>query len=163
MSAERWRRVPNFPRYEVSDLGRVRSYHRHIAGRFLAGSTDAEGYTNLQLREGSRRHNTAIHRIVALAFIGPRPEGMQVRHLDGDPSNNTLTNLTYGTASENAYDRTRHGTSYWVRRTRCPQGHPYDVENTRHYRGRRYCRTCVSAASAASKARARQSRAEAVA
>jgi hypothetical protein len=44
------------------------------------------------------------------AFIGPRPENCEVRHLDGDPSNNRLDNLAWGTKAENQADKVRHGT-----------------------------------------------------
>lgn len=50
-----------------------------------------------------------VHRLVMEAFIGPRPEGMECRHLDGDPANNRLSNLTWGTPKENAEDQRRHG------------------------------------------------------
>lgn len=43
------------------------------------------------------------------AFVGPRPEKAEIRHLDGNPSNNTLENLAYGTARENKNDMIRHG------------------------------------------------------
>lgn len=61
---------------------------------------------------------------------------MVVRHLDGNTENNTLGNLSYGTAAENTADSIRHGTNFAVhveaRRTHCPQGHPYDATNTIH-------------------------------
>lgn len=45
-----------------------------------------------------------------LAHEGERPDGQQVRHLDGNPANNQLANLCYGTPRENQADRVRHGT-----------------------------------------------------
>jgi hypothetical protein len=45
------------------------------------------------------------------AFVGPCPPGMQCRHLDGNPQNNSLGNLVWGTPQENADDRIRHGTT----------------------------------------------------
>jgi hypothetical protein len=50
-----------------------------------------------------------VHTLVALAFIGPRPPGKQVRHLDGDCTNNYWKNLKYGTPQKNMDDRTKHG------------------------------------------------------
>jgi hypothetical protein len=44
-----------------------------------------------------------------LAFVGPRPPGLEIRHLDGDPGNNALNNLRYGTRSENLVDKSYHG------------------------------------------------------
>lgn len=52
-----------------------------------------------------------VHRLIAEAFHGPCPEGMQCRHLDGNPSNNLPDNLRWGTATENQRDRVTHGTS----------------------------------------------------
>jgi hypothetical protein len=50
-----------------------------------------------------------IHVLVLEAFIGPCPPGLECRHLDGDPSNNALDNLRWGTHLENCVDRDRHG------------------------------------------------------
>jgi DNA-binding transcriptional regulator YiaG len=49
-----------------------------------------------------------VHRLVMLAFVGPCPAGHEVRHINGDPSDNRLVNLRYGTRSENQKDRARH-------------------------------------------------------
>jgi transposase len=51
-----------------------------------------------------------VHALVALAFIGPRPNGQVVRHLDGDKKNNRPDNLAYGEKWVNAADARRHGT-----------------------------------------------------
>jgi len=45
---------------------------------------------------------------VTEAFIGPYPPGQETRHLDGDPLNNSVGNLCYGTRAENMQDRVRH-------------------------------------------------------
>jgi hypothetical protein len=52
-----------------------------------------------------------VHRLVAWAFLGPRPEGMQIRHLDGNKMNNFIENLVYGSAKDNSQDKVAHGTS----------------------------------------------------
>ena len=51
-----------------------------------------------------------LHILLTDAHIGPRPGGMETRHLDGNPMNNHISNLRYGTRKENAQDRIRHGT-----------------------------------------------------
>jgi hypothetical protein len=78
------------------------------------------------------------------AFVGLRPKGLETRHLDGDPSNNQLSNLAYGTSSENHLDMVRHGTHAFSSRTHCDQGHEYTIKNT-HVRksGARLCRACL--------------------
>jgi HNH endonuclease len=52
----------------------------------------------------------AVHRLVLEAFVGPCPEGMECRHLDGNRTNNRLDNLAWGTRIENHEDMKRHGT-----------------------------------------------------
>lgn len=82
--------------------------------------------------------------LVGEAFLGPRPDGLETRHLDGNPANNSARNLRYGTKSENAQDRVRHGHHENTLKTHCPQGHPYSGANLgRTPDGRqRYCKTC---------------------
>jgi HNH endonuclease len=79
-----------------------------------------------------------------LAFEGACPEGLQVRHLDGDPKNNKFENLVYGTPKENMEDRDKvHGRNYELNKTHCPQDHPYDDVNTYVAPdGSRQCKTC---------------------
>jgi hypothetical protein len=83
---------------------------------------------------------------VALAFLAPQPGTRVVRHLDGDPANNHVSNLAWGTQSENMKDTLQHGTNYWANRTHCPKGHPYEGDNlVIETNGHRRCRTCEHA------------------
>lgn len=78
-----------------------------------------------------------------LAFVGNRPQDMKhIRHLNGNPLDNRLDNLVYGTPSENAYDRVRHGTfrTRYADKTHCDEGHPYVFS---HAKGYRHCPVCV--------------------
>lgn len=52
-----------------------------------------------------------VHRLVLEAFVGKCPDKMHARHLNGNPSDNRVENLAWGTRSENMMDRVRHGTS----------------------------------------------------
>lgn len=54
-------------------------------------------------------NSVPVHRLVASAFLGPCPGGQEVRHLDGNPQNNAVTNLAYGTRTENILDVLRIG------------------------------------------------------
>ena len=143
MSAvELWRPVVGFEgRYEVSDAGRVRSL---ITARELTHTVNGQGYHRVSLSSGkgpSRLHS--VYRLVLAAFTGPAPTGHVARHLNGDPSDNRLANLAYGTYSENNRDTVRHGTHRQTQKTHCPRGHRYDTENTRVTpRGHRRCREC---------------------
>ena len=140
-----WRDVPGYEgRYQVSDDGQVLSLPRKGSrGRMLKLAPFAHGYrvVNLSL-EGATR-TRLVHHLVLLAFIGPRPDSAVTRHLDGNPANNVLSNLDYGTCAENAADMRRHGTNRNLRKTHCPQGHPYAGVNLFIGKtGNRGCRIC---------------------
>ena len=68
------------------------------------------GYPTVNLSDGVGKRRWYVHRLVLEAFVGPRPEGMACRHLDGDRANNRVENLAWGTYSENERDKLRHGT-----------------------------------------------------
>jgi hypothetical protein len=68
------------------------------------------GYFQVQLSKARKKHIRYIHILVLECFVGPRPhEGHHARHLDGNPQNNSVTNLAWGTPLENAADTARHG------------------------------------------------------
>lgn len=145
---ERWLPIPGYEgRYDVSDLGRVRSWLQcrgTPVPRILKARPGSNGYLSFCLSKFGRQVDERLHALVLLAFVGPRPEGKQRRHRDGDQLNNTLANLTYGTKSENELDRVRHGTHNNSSKTECKHGHPFDEMNTRFDTiGRRICRACV--------------------
>lgn len=102
---EIWKPVVGHSGYEASDQGRVRSLLRGI--RILRPGLASNGYWTVALRG---RKTRTVHSLVLEAFVGPRPEGMEVRHLDGNRLNACLSNLRYGTRVENAADSDRHGT-----------------------------------------------------
>jgi hypothetical protein len=150
---ETWRAVAGYEGlYEVSDLGRVRSLPRDnglngtaAGGRVLKGTLSvAAGYVSVKLSANGRKKTMNVHSLVATTFLGPRPEGLVVRHLDGDTCNNNLTNLRYGTPSQNGRDTVRHGRNVNASKTHCPNDHPYDDKNTYdHADGHRRCKICA--------------------
>lgn len=83
-----------------------------------------------------------VHGLVAEVFIGPRPEGLDVCHNDGDKSNNRASNLRYDTHSENQKDEVRAGRNVYRNRTHCKHGHEFTPENTYWWNGGRSCREC---------------------
>lgn len=123
--------------YEVSDAGEVRSAK---TGRLKA--LDLKEYPVLHLFRNNKRTHLHLHTVVATAFHGPPPEGLECRHLNGDNRDNRASNLCWGTSGENKRDSISHKTHVSARKTHCPQNHPYDEENTRIYQGRRYCKAC---------------------
>lgn len=155
---EEWRPVVGYEgRYEVSSLGRIRSldwsYTRadgaqcHHKGRMLNPTITPQGYSALGLSHPSstRQRRYLLHPLILSAFVGPRPDGMDACHDDGNPRNNTLANLRWDTRSANCYDRVRHGRHWQTHKTHCPQGHELTPDNlaTRVVKkGFRTCRTC---------------------
>lgn len=141
---EEWRPIPGFEScYRVSSFGRVESIRRTGArGGLIAVAVANTGYPTVSLFQDCKHVMRPVHVLIAAAFLGPRPPGMQVRHLDGDKLHCSVSNLAYGTPSENMRDRLRHGTHHQANKTHCPQGHPYDEANTLRSPGRRECRAC---------------------
>lgn len=143
--------------YLVSDFGRVRSLPRNTtSGRIMKLPPDKHGYPWVTLTKNGKQKRRAVHQLVAEAFIGPCPEGQEVRHKDGDPANARADNLCYGTHGENMMDAVRHGTHPTGSVTHCPQDHEYTEENTRWYDGRRWCRQCAREHALASYYRAKE-------
>lgn len=156
MTVEEWRQVVGSPDYQVSDRGRVISYKRKTPK--VMRLTRQKGYLHVTIAMGALgRVRRTVHSLVAEAFIGPRPTGLQVRHLDGDGENNQVANLAYGTNSENMQDRLRHGRDPNAKKTHCPQGHPYSGPNLyiAPSTGNRDCRVCSSARARAANQRKR--------
>lgn len=153
-----WKRIPGFSLYEVSTEGQVRSYNRGSHVRLphsLARRRNRYGYATVHITtDGGECRNVTVHSLVLLAFVGPRPQDTEIRHFDGNPDNNRISNLVYGSRSANQRDSVEHGTHANAARTECPSGHPYDVANTYVAPGGgRHCRACNRAAVARYKAR----------
>lgn len=146
--SEAWRPVSGYEgRYEVSDQGRVRSWlptkQRLPLPNLLVQIESEKGYLRVQLSGPDGRRNRRVHALVLEAFVGPCPEGMQTRHMDGDKANNTLGNLSWGTPSENILDCVRLGTHFHAAQTHCKRDHAFTPENTYvRPRGWRECRKC---------------------
>lgn len=143
VSPERWLPVPDFEGlYDVSDRGRVRSAR---SGRIRRTHFSRKGREHLDLHRAGQRHDVQVHSLVLLAFVGPRPDGMEGCHNDGDPTHNALENLRWDTRRENNIDSIRHGTHPWASRTHCSHGHEYTPENTYlSPQGWRRCRMCMA-------------------
>ncbi len=87
-----------------------RAVHAVEPQRVLANSTSGY-YPAVGLRVGTRATKTfTVHRLVADAFLGPRPPGHVVRHGPAGPADPSVWNLSYGTMRENMHDKLRDGT-----------------------------------------------------
>ncbi len=152
---EQWRPIPKWEGlYQVSDHGRVRSLPRvrkdragkvrRWPGKQLALVRDGNGYLRVNLSDLGRREARCVHGLVAEAFIGSRPESMEVCHNDGNRDNNALSNLRYGTALENQRDRRAHGTDPTGSRNGRSKLTDLDVERIRTLSGKRPIRNLAS-------------------
>lgn len=108
---EEWRPVVGLEGvYEVSSYGRVRRVlgsRGARAGRILVPRLSEDGYLYLGLHFDGKRLLRRVHRLVIEAYVGPRPPGCEVNHIDGIKLNAHYTNLEYVTRAENtqhAYD-----------------------------------------------------------
>jgi HNH endonuclease/NUMOD4 motif len=114
-TAEIWKPVslPDFEKdYEVSSQGRIRRVTRCKGQKdphLLKNEVIRNGYFRVCLHNDKGRTKVLVHRLVALAFIGPIPEGLQVNHKDGDKVNNSVDNLEYVTLQENVRHRDENG------------------------------------------------------
>jgi len=127
MTEERWLPVIGFEgEYEVSDYGRIRSLDRvkvysridqysgktltvtrNHKGRILKPGAKKSGHLSVVL--GRAGGSKDVHIIVLEAFVGPRPPIHEGLHWDDDPNNNHLSNLRWGTRSDNLLDAVRNG------------------------------------------------------
>lgn len=110
--SEEWRDVPGYEGlYQVSDMGRVKSSPRKgTDGRVLRpGRVNRLGHNGLYLYKDGKGKFFLTHRLVLLAFVGPPPSHCEVCHNNGDPHDNRLENLRYGTRSENCVDTSKMG------------------------------------------------------
>lgn len=163
--AEEWRPITGYEGlYEVSNHGRVRSLDRwvdspnrwggvsrqHRPGRILAQKrkkTPTHAYAVVTLSRDGVPDTRPVHLLVLETFVGPRPPGGWGRHGPIGISDNGVWNLSWGTPSDNAYDRVRDGNDVKTNLTHCPWGHRLALVNLDPWwwetKGFRRCRACA--------------------
>ena len=109
---EIWKDIPSYEGYyQVSNLGNFRSLPRIIKyksngtrnypSKALLTETTKDNYQRIVLMKDGIKTRYQAHRLVALTFI-PNPDNKPfINHIDGNKSNNVVTNLEWCTASEN--------------------------------------------------------------
>ena len=128
---EIWKDIKDYEgRYQVSNLGRVRSFFYgkkfHEEGRIISTKLNNRNYTQVHLFKNGKEKMNLMHRLVAEAFI-PNPNNLpQVNHIDENKENNCANNLEWCNNKYNAY--------YGTRITRSGEKHrkqvfQYDLEN----------------------------------
>lgn len=122
MKNEEWRNVPGYEgMYQISSFGRVKSLARTFPAKRKGVQTEVRmperiltpyltaGYPSVALCRAGKQRTTYIHQLVCEAWHGPRPEGHDVAHYDGDKANSRPHNLRWATRHENILDKNRHG------------------------------------------------------
>jgi hypothetical protein len=100
--------IPGYPGYRASEEGQIFGprFSRPLTPRVSRGKLVVSAVVNGQVK------TVAVHKLIMLAFEGPKPfANADIRHVDGDYTNNRPTNLVYGTRAQNEQDKLRHGTS----------------------------------------------------
>lgn len=117
--SERWKDVVGYEGlYQVSDCGRIKSLDRivpdkrtgpkKLKGRILRPGTTGS-YLVVGLCKDGIQTTVRVHRLVAEAWLGPCPDGMEVCHGPNGQMDNSVSNLRYDTYVNNALDRREHG------------------------------------------------------
>lgn len=116
---EQWKPIPGYEGYyEASTLGVIRSVDRIVPqgnrtsrqkSKVLKYAMDAKGYPKVALKKLDSFKTFTVHRLIALTFLGERPQGYQINHKSGVKTDNCVYNLEYCTQSENALHSYRTG------------------------------------------------------
>jgi len=101
-----WVVIPKFPNYGATKDGHIvratRSI-RDVPGKRISQRLNHDGYPVCCLKVGKRSRPQLVHRLVASAFLGPVPDGLEVNHKDGIKHNNHVSNLEYVTRGQNIH------------------------------------------------------------
>ena len=96
--------IPGYEHYLATSDGRILSIRRGL--KEAKTNKDRDGYFKVNVNSSTKH----VHRLVCLAFMGaPKQDGLVVRHLDGNRTNNQAINLRWGTPIENSADMLAHG------------------------------------------------------
>lgn len=99
---EIWKDIIEYPGYQVSNLGQIKSFKQSKEGHILKPKLSG-GYLGVDFRKDGKTYYGLIHRIVLSTFSPVEGwETLTVNHIDGNPSNNKLENLEWMTQSENS-------------------------------------------------------------
>lgn len=141
MDKETWHEIKGYEGlYAVSDRLRVKGLERTIPHAHSGYLTIQEriisqrpnpknGYIYVMLYKQGKGQNKTLHRLLAEAFI-PNPDDLPfVLHADDNPGNNDLSNLRWGTRSENGKDAVGNGRNKNSNKSDCLRGHRLEQPN----------------------------------
>ena len=109
---EMWKQIEGFPDYDVSTLGRIRSWRTNKTTPVIRKLENNGGYHYVSLMKPGepKKVGRKVHRLVAQAFI-PNPDNLpEVAHKDGNPEHNTINDLRWSTHGDNMRDKVEHRT-----------------------------------------------------
>ena len=105
---EEWRDIPGYEGiYQVSNLGRMKSMDRidplgrHRRERLKVPTPSQFGYLLVTVCKNAEAKRCSLHSLVMLAFVGERPHGYDINHINGDKTDNSVANLEYCSTSHN--------------------------------------------------------------
>lgn len=110
---EEWRVIPQFQDYEASSRGRIRSREREIVysnGRKrtykskILSPGESVGYLFVNVCKAGKSKSVKVHNLIAMAFLGEKPDKFDVCHINGNRKDNRVSNLEYGSRSKNNLD-----------------------------------------------------------
>lgn len=139
-----WRVIPGFQSYEASSLGQIMNWGLELfpEGKLVA---PPKGRTKFKRTDGVSV-SQSVGRLVARAFLGPRPERHRLRYLDGNSLNCALPNLCWESDIEQASRQLEPFVKGHSTQENCFRGHPLSGDNMRRSRdGWRVCITCARA------------------
>lgn len=120
---EVWKTIKGYEGlYEVSNKGQVKSLKRVVCAKnstkpyvidqkILKQAPNNQGYQTVCLSKNGKSKTFKVHALVALAFLGKRPDKQEIRHGKKGKLNNSVSNLSYGTHEDNEKDKIRDKTS----------------------------------------------------
>lgn len=113
---EIWKDIEDYKgKYQVSNLGRVKSLKDNHGGyreKIMILSKEKKGYLVVGLCKNNYQKRYKVHRLVALAFRDNIDHKEQVNHIDGDKTNNMVSNLEWVTCEENVHHAWNNGLAY---------------------------------------------------
>lgn len=99
--------VPGYPQYLAREDGAIFSVRTR---KWLKHTPDRHGYPRVTFCLNSKKWGFLVHKLVLLTFVGPRPMGLEARHLNSNPADCSRGNLEWNTPVINQRDRIKNGT-----------------------------------------------------
>ena len=134
MTGEIWKPISELNgKYAISNYGRVKSFCKNKNGHIMKPSKSQTGH----YQYGLNGKTFFAHRLVKTNFYGPQPtKKHECCHNDGNPGNNHISNLRWGTRKENVADLKKHGTVMYGKRNHATKLTPEQVLKIRSLRGK---------------------------